>query len=151
MISRSMAEFRVCWDDDDQALLTRTRQQHADLIANIRAEIQNSPPADSEYISKQSVLEEYESQLKTFDGAIRSLIDARDQNNSLQTNEQRQALQREIKRLQSRLPVYARRNEIIDAVRANRVLILKAQTGAGKSTQVVQYLVDAGLTDNGKK
>jgi HrpA-like RNA helicase len=154
MISRLMAESQKYLDDangDDQALLTRTRQQHEGLIASIRAEINNSTLADSEHSRKQSFLEECESQLRTFDAAIQLITDARDNRNGPQTNGRRRAFQREIKRLKSHLPIYARRDEIVDAVRDNRVLILKADTGAGKSTQVVQYLVDAGLADHGRK
>lgn len=42
------------------------------------------------------------------------------------------------------LPVYARRSEILSAVDANQVTIITAETGAGKSTQVPQYLADHG-------
>ncbi len=42
------------------------------------------------------------------------------------------------------LPVYQRRSEIIAAVQANQVTIVTAETGAGKSTQIPQYLAEAG-------
>lgn len=42
------------------------------------------------------------------------------------------------------LPVYERRDEIIAAVKANQVTIVTAETGAGKSTQIPQYLAEAG-------
>ena len=42
------------------------------------------------------------------------------------------------------LPVAARRQEIINAVNANQVTIITAETGAGKSTQVPQFLAQAG-------
>jgi len=42
------------------------------------------------------------------------------------------------------LPIHARRDEIIAAVQANQVTIITAETGAGKSTQVPQYLAEAG-------
>ncbi|UJR19269.1 hypothetical protein I4U23_022398 [Adineta vaga] len=145
-----MCESQKCWNDDDELLLERTRQQHKELIANIRTQIKNSSLTDSERVLKQSLLQECESQLKTFDSAIRLLADSCEQKNELQKNERCRVLQREIKRLQSRLPIYARRDEIVNAVRANQVLIVKAQTGAGKSTQVVQYLVDAGLVGHGE-
>lgn len=146
MVSTLTSEFKKCWSDDDEALLKKTREQHKELIANIGIEVKNSSLSESERVLKQSLHRECESQLQTFDTAIRSLTNARDQK-----NEHYRVLQREIKRLQSRLPIYARRDEIVDAVRTNQVLILKAQTGAGKSTQVVQYLVDAGLADHGRK
>lgn len=42
------------------------------------------------------------------------------------------------------LPIAARRHEIVAAVAANQVTIITAETGAGKSTQVPQYLAEAG-------
>lgn len=42
------------------------------------------------------------------------------------------------------LPVYARRQEILDSVDNNQVTIITAETGAGKSTQVPQFLAEHG-------
>ncbi|MGF7228730.1 MAG: helicase-related protein [Candidatus Saccharibacteria bacterium] len=42
------------------------------------------------------------------------------------------------------LPVYARRDEILASVDNNQVTIITAETGAGKSTQVPQYLAEHG-------
>ncbi len=58
-------------------------------------------------------------------------------------------LKREIKRFQNRLPIYARRLDLIFTISSTPVTIVKADTGSGKSTQLVQYLVDAGLADRG--
>lgn len=40
------------------------------------------------------------------------------------------------------LPIKWHREEIIEAVKAHRVVIIKAETGAGKSTQVPQFLLE---------
>lgn len=42
------------------------------------------------------------------------------------------------------LPVFDYRQTIVDAVDTNQVTIITAETGAGKSTQIPQYLVDHG-------
>jgi HrpA-like RNA helicase len=42
------------------------------------------------------------------------------------------------------LPIFDYRSAIIDAVDSNQVTIITAETGAGKSTQVPQYLADHG-------
>ncbi len=42
------------------------------------------------------------------------------------------------------LPIAAFRNEIVEAVKNNPVVVITAETGAGKSTQVPQYLLDEG-------
>jgi len=43
-----------------------------------------------------------------------------------------------------KLPVEAYRREIVKAVRDNAVVVITAETGAGKSTQVPRYLLDEG-------
>lgn len=42
------------------------------------------------------------------------------------------------------LPITAFREQIVEAVKSNPVLVITAETGAGKSTQVPQYLLDEG-------
>ena len=56
---------------------------------------------------------------------------------------------RECSRFLKALPIYAKRREIVEAVRNNQVVILIGETGSGKSTQIVQYLYDAGFAEKG--
>ena len=42
------------------------------------------------------------------------------------------------------LPITVFRDKIVEAVRDNPVVVITAETGAGKSTQVPQYLLDEG-------
>lgn len=44
----------------------------------------------------------------------------------------------------STLPIHAYRDKIVKAIRTNPVVVITAETGAGKSTQVPQYLLDEG-------
>lgn len=44
------------------------------------------------------------------------------------------------------LPILDYKDQILDAVDQNQVTILTAETGAGKSTQVPQYLAEHGYT-----
>lgn len=48
--------------------------------------------------------------------------------------------------LRDDLPIIDYRQQILDAVDANQVTIVTAETGAGKSTQVPQYLAEHGYT-----
>ncbi|KAL3683209.1 hypothetical protein R1sor_001231 [Riccia sorocarpa] len=59
-------------------------------------------------------------------------------------------IQRECYRLKAQLPLYARRTEIISHVDSDQVVVLVGETGSGKSTQLVQYLYDAGYAGRGK-
>jgi ATP-dependent RNA helicase DHX8/PRP22 len=54
-----------------------------------------------------------------------------------------------IKEQRESLPVYRFRSELIKAVRENQLLIVVGETGSGKTTQLTQYLAEAGFANNG--
>ena len=54
-----------------------------------------------------------------------------------------------IKQQRESLPVYRFRSELIKAVQANQLLIVVGDTGSGKTTQLTQYLAEAGFANNG--
>jgi ATP-dependent helicase HrpA len=47
------------------------------------------------------------------------------------------------------LPVYQQKTRILDALISNRVVVVESPTGSGKTTQIPQILLDAGLARNG--
>ncbi|XP_078618515.1 uncharacterized protein LOC144886044 [Branchiostoma floridae x Branchiostoma japonicum] len=49
---------------------------------------------------------------------------------------------RECSRFQAALPMYAYRTKLLQEVKRNGVIVVVAETGSGKSTQIVQYLAD---------
>ncbi len=49
------------------------------------------------------------------------------------------------------LPIYQFRDQIIQAVKDHQVLIIVGETGSGKTTQLPQYLHEAGFTEGGMK
>ncbi|ESO83803.1 hypothetical protein LOTGIDRAFT_197014, partial [Lottia gigantea] len=49
------------------------------------------------------------------------------------------------------LPIYPFKQDLIDAIAEHQILIIEGETGSGKTTQIPQYLHDAGYTDNGMK
>ena len=55
-----------------------------------------------------------------------------------------------ILRGRKKLPVYAYREEFLAAVRDNKVLVIVGETGSGKTTQIPQYLNEAGWGKLGK-
>ncbi|KAI1802818.1 hypothetical protein F4811DRAFT_370240 [Daldinia bambusicola] len=54
-----------------------------------------------------------------------------------------------IKQQRESLPVFAFRSQLIKAVKENQILIVVGETGSGKTTQLTQYLAEAGFTNNG--
>ena len=56
----------------------------------------------------------------------------------------------EMTKLRKSLPIYPYRNDILNALKENQILIVVGETGSGKSTQISQYLLEEGFADNGK-
>lgn len=48
------------------------------------------------------------------------------------------------------LPIYKLREQLVQAVRENQVLVVVGDTGSGKTTQMTQYLAEEGFTERGK-
>ncbi|KAF8208731.1 pre-mRNA splicing factor [Mycena galopus ATCC 62051] len=49
------------------------------------------------------------------------------------------------------LPIYTYKEELIAAIKEHQILIVVAETGSGKTTQLPQYLHEAGFTAGGQK
>lgn len=66
-------------------------------------------------------------------------------------NEKREEKVNSILETRRALPVFAYREELLEAVDNYQTIIIVGETGSGKTTQIPQYLVEAGYTKNGKK
>jgi ATP-dependent RNA helicase DHX8/PRP22 len=54
-----------------------------------------------------------------------------------------------IKDQRESLPVFKFRNQLLEAVKAHQILIVVGDTGSGKTTQLTQYLAEAGYANEG--
>ena len=59
------------------------------------------------------------------------------------------ARKKTIKQQREYLPVFTVRDELLNVIRENSVVIIVGETGSGKTTQLTQYLMEDGLTDYG--
>uniref|UniRef100_A0AC35UC22 RNA helicase n=1 Tax=Rhabditophanes sp. KR3021 TaxID=114890 RepID=A0AC35UC22_9BILA len=66
----------------------------------------------------------------------------------LQRIEARKKSNLKVESVRERLPVFNQKNEIIDACESNQVVLIKSNTGSGKSTQVAQFLLKHYLNLN---
>ncbi|KAL5556528.1 hypothetical protein UlMin_038764 [Ulmus minor] len=58
-------------------------------------------------------------------------------------------ISRECRRLEDGLPIYAYRQEILEQIHSQQIMVLIGETGSGKSTQLVQFLADSGIAADG--
>ena len=56
---------------------------------------------------------------------------------------------KKLKEQRRRLPIYYGRSQLIEEIRRGDNIIIMSETGSGKTTQVPQYLFEAGLAMNG--
>ncbi|KAI0755199.1 P-loop containing nucleoside triphosphate hydrolase protein [Daedaleopsis nitida] len=54
-----------------------------------------------------------------------------------------------IQKQRKQLPIYTGKDGVIDVIRENDVTVLIGETGSGKTTQVPQYLLEAGFAHSG--
>jgi len=64
------------------------------------------------------------------------------------TPEERERIEMQYQR--QSLPMYPYRDELLAAIRDNQVMVIVAETGSGKTTQIPQYLHEIGYTKFGK-
>lgn len=48
-----------------------------------------------------------------------------------------------------KLPVYKFKEQLLEAVTGNQIVVVEGETGSGKTTQIPQFLVEAGYADQG--
>ena len=102
---------------------------------------------------KKSELEQQQEEFERFTSQLISVLSTQSgkpQSSVEKTiNELRKSFGRECHRLDSALPMYAKKGLIIETVKGNQVCVVLGETGSGKSTQMTQYLYEAGFAEKG--
>ena len=132
----------------------RETQERIDRAKENLRDLYTAKKTREEIAALEHKLEELQQQKREFTAALdgfREKLDALLTEDSYEKEVQslRKALGVECCRLERALPMYARRRDIVRLVQQHPVSVLLAETGSGKSTQVVQYLLDAGLGERG--
>ncbi|KAJ2396197.1 hypothetical protein GGI05_001234, partial [Coemansia sp. RSA 2603] len=65
--------------------------------------------------------------------------------------EEHERKRRTIKEVRESLPVYQYRDDLLDSIEKFQTMIIVGETGSGKTTQITQYLREAGYTKGGKR
>ena len=60
--------------------------------------------------------------------------------------EARDKAQKAIQEQRKQLPVYEHKDDLLQAIKENQIIIVQGETGCGKTTQIPQYLHEAGYT-----
>jgi pre-mRNA-splicing factor ATP-dependent RNA helicase DHX38/PRP16 len=102
---------------------------------------------DAEYIDKDSGEIDVRKNSK-----FRHLVeDKKDSNGNIVKEKGASAFSRNktIKQQREYLPIFRVRDELLQVISDNRVVIIVGETGSGKTTQLTQYLHEAGYTNHG--
>ncbi|KAI3644305.1 hypothetical protein MP228_010469 [Amoeboaphelidium protococcarum] len=70
---------------------------------------------------------------------------------SLLVPQNQKSKRQQIQEFRQQLPIYQYKDDLVQAIKDHQILIIVAQTGSGKSTQIPQYLHEAGFTADGKR
>ena len=80
------------------------------------------------------------------EGLTKLLKDSR-QDNYLKDFEEEITVPEKIKRIRESLPIFDKKEVILDAIRGSQVVLIKGETGCGKTTQVPQYILEDRIND----
>ncbi|OLL22165.1 Pre-mRNA-splicing factor ATP-dependent RNA helicase-like protein cdc28 [Neolecta irregularis DAH-3] len=100
-------------------------------------------PGDYEYVFDQSQQIDF-----LMDSRIKGDRENDDMEQVLTASERKKLSMEETRRS---LPMYGYREQLLDAISKFQILIVVAETGSGKTTQIPQYLHEAGYTKDGLK
>jgi len=127
-------------DDDErseQKSWERTKFDEA-RYGKFNRDIPEQPDFDLELILQDKEFCERVLRGDTFE---EQLVDVREQQRRLKEKVRKKILEQRLS-----LPVYEHKDDLLQAIKENQIIIVQGETGCGKTTQIPQYLHEAGYT-----
>ena len=138
-----------------ERFVTEHEEWEMEQTAKAKAQISSKPEfvdeGDYEYVFDDSQQINFVTDAKmagTHDGQPVLTGEQRVLQEKLDAAEQKAA---SIEETRKSLPIYQFRDQILQAVEDHQILIIVGETGSGKTTQIPQYLHEAGYSKNGMK
>lgn len=138
-----------------ERFVTEHEEWEMEQTAKAKAQISSKPEfvdeGDYEYVFDDSQQINFVTDTKmagTHDGKPVLTGEQRVLQEKLDAAEQKAA---SIEETRKSLPIYQFRDQILQAVEDHQILIIVGETGSGKTTQIPQYLHEAGYSKNGMK
>ena len=134
----------------NEKFVTEIEQWENEQSAKAKAQVKKAERVDEgdyEYVFDESQQINFikDAQMK---GTVRMTEQERMMQQKLSAAEQKA---QSIEDTRKSLPVYTYREQFLEAVANHQILVLVGETGSGKSTQIPQYLHEAGYTKDGLK
>ena len=128
----------------------REQTKRAQAAEQVKAGVDFVDEGDYEYVFDESQRLRF-LMSETVGGDKEVMNMSKDQKMMMEQLTRAEAKAKNIEETRKSLPIYQFRDQIIEAVREHQVLIIVGETGSGKTTQIPQYLHEAGFTKDGLK
>lgn len=132
-----------------QSALTKERRE---LREKQRKELLNSVPNDELLLLREDPMSKPDEIKKLLDDATGQITQEIPEwkKKAYRKVGSSQQVKKNVQQQRQDLPIYQFREDLLRAVYENNIIIVVGETGSGKTTQITQYLAEAGYTTRGR-
>jgi pre-mRNA-splicing factor ATP-dependent RNA helicase DHX16 len=133
--------------EDEEKFVSEQDQWEQEQIKKSAAKADRGQPDDDyEYVFDED---------QKIDFVMAAKINAKDKDGQdtelMERIDEAERKAKSIQEVRKSLPIYQYRDDLLQAINDYQVLVIVGETGSGKTTQLPQYLYEAGYTKGGKK
>ncbi|CAO3668808.1 unnamed protein product [Umbelopsis vinacea] len=133
--------------EDEEKFVSEQDQWEQEQIKKSAAKADRGQPDDDyEYVFDED---------QKIDFVMAAKINAKDRDGQdtelMERIDEAERKAKSIQEVRKSLPIYQYRDDLLQAINDYQVLVIVGETGSGKTTQLPQYLYEAGYTKGGKK